>query len=344
VIALDAMGGDSGTSVNVDGAVAAVRHDGAEVVLVGDEAVLRGELERLGATDLAGISIRHAPEVIEMDEKPAHAVRRKKGSSMRVACDLVKAGEAAAALSAGNSGAMMAVALFVFGRIDGVMRPCIAAAFPSASSAGFSVLVDAGANIDCVPAHLFQFGVMGEIYLRDAYGIEHPCIGVVANGTEDSKGTDLTREALRMLRETDFNVLGHIEPSQTMNGEIDVIVADGFVGNIMLKTGEAAVRWFGEELVRALRGGSFMTRVGAALAKKALKAVAARADPREFGAAPLLGLKHPAFIAHGSSDAHTIRMAIQSARRHASQDISGHIEATLARYAPLLEAAPAKQA
>lgn len=340
------MGGDQGPPVNVEGAVAAVREDDEQVVLVGDEVALRAQLERLGAGSLEGrgISVRHAPEVVEMDEKPSQAVRRKKGSSMRVACDLVKAGEAAAAVSAGNSGAMMAVALFVFGRIDGVLRPCIATAFPSSARTGFSVLVDAGANTECDPTHLFQFGVMGAIYLEDAYRIDNPRLGVVANGTEDTKGTDLTRETVRMLRATELEVLGHIETSQMLSGAVEVAITDGFTGNVMLKTGEAVVRWFGETLVAALRGGDLKTRVGAALSKDAMKAVAKRLDPREFGAAPLLGLKHPAFIAHGSSDAHAIRMAMRSARRHVGRDISTHIEQALARYADLVEGPPAKQA
>jgi glycerol-3-phosphate acyltransferase PlsX len=346
IIALDAMGGDRGPSVNVEGALEAVRADAARVVLVGDEQVLRAELERLGAATLegAGITIRHAPEVIEMDEKPAQAVRKKKGSSMRVACDLVKAGEAAAAVSAGNSGAMMAVALFVFGRIDGVMRPCIATAYPSRATEGFGVLVDAGANTECDPAHLLQFGIMGAIYLADAYGLERPRVGVMANGTEDTKGTELTRETVRLLRETDFEVVGHVEGGMMLSGECHVVVTDGFTGNVMLKTGEAVARFVGEELVGAIRGGGFFTKLGGMLVKRAMKGVAGKLDPREFGAAPLLGLARPAFIAHGSSDAHAIRQAIEVARRHTRQDIAADIREALARYSPLLEAAPAKQA
>lgn len=342
-IALDAMGGDHGAPPNVEGALAAVREDGAKVILVGDEAVLRAELQRRGAASLldSSLFIRHAPEVVTMDEKPSQAVRKKKGSSMRVASDLVKNGEASAVVSAGNSGAMMAVALFVFGRLDGVVRPAIATAFPSPSKAGFSVLIDAGANTDCSPEHLFQFGLMGDAFLRAAFRNTSPSIGIMSNGTEDSKGTDLTRGALALLRKTDLNVVGHIEGNQILSGDIDVVVTDGFTGNVMLKTSEAVAHFVGSEIKKALMNANVFVKLASLVAKRTLKGVATKFDAREFGAAPLLGLAAPAFIAHGNSDAYAIRRSITAAQNHAAADMTGQIQELIQRWLHLIETPPA---
>lgn len=342
-IALDAMGGDHGAAPNVEGAIAAAREDGAKVILVGDEALLRHELERFGGTSLLDrdLFIRHAPEVVAMDEKPSQAVRRKKGSSMRVASDLVKNGEASAVVSAGNSGAMMAVALFVFGRIDGVVRPAIATAFPSPARAGFSVLIDAGANTDCSPEHLFQFGLMGEAFLRAAFNNPSPRVGVMANGTEDSKGTDLTRGAIHLLRQTDLNVAGHIEGNDVLSGEIDVVVTDGFTGNVMLKTAEAVAHFVGNEIKKALYGANFFVKLAGLVTKGTLKGVASKFDAREFGAAPLLGLAAPAFIAHGNSDAYTMRRAITAARDNAAAGMTQQIQDSVQRWLHVIETPPA---
>lgn len=336
-VALDAMGGDHGVGPNVEGAIQAVREDDARVILVGDESILAQELKRLGATSLLGsaLTVRHAPEVIEMDEKPAQAVRRKKGSSMRVACELVKANEACGAISAGNSGAMMAVGLFVFGRIKGVLRPCIAAAFPSRARSGFSVLVDAGANIDCTPEHLFQFGVMGAVYMEHAYGNSPPVVGVLSNGTEDSKGTELAREALRLVRQSDLRCVGFCEGNQVMFGEVDVVITDGFSGNVMLKTGEGVARFVMENLRAGFQNASPLVKLAGLVSKKMFRGLRKTMDHREFGAAPLLGLGAPAFIAHGSSDAYAIRKAIGAVRRHAQNDITQQIGQEIQRWKDL---------
>ncbi|MFZ9887871.1 MAG: phosphate acyltransferase PlsX [Myxococcota bacterium] len=348
-IALDAMGGDHGPGPNVEGALAAIRLDGTPVILVGDEALLRKEVEVQGGADLLNgmLSLRHAPEVVAMDEKPSQAVRRKRGSSMRVAADLVKSGEAAAVVSAGNSGAMMAVGLLVFGRIEGVLRPAIATAFPSPARPGFSMLIDAGANIECAPEHLFQFGLMGDAYLRAVVKHPSPNLGVMANGTEDSKGTDLTRGALALLRQTDLNVLGHIEGNQILNGNIDVVVTDGFTGNVLLKTSEAVAHYVGAEIKRAFVSGGPLVKLAGLVAKSALKKVATRLDAREAGAAPLLGLAAPAFIAHGHSDGLAIRRAIGVARTHADAELTRVIEDQIKRWAHLVHEpspVPSKQA
>ncbi len=340
-IALDAMGGDFGASVNVEGALAAVREDGARVILVGDEVVLKRELERAGASPLlssGALSLRHAPEVVEMDEKPAAAVRKKKSSSMRVACDLVKSGEASGALSAGNSGAMMAISLFVFGRIDGVQRPAIATMYPSTSKHGFSLLVDAGANIDCTPEHLLQWGILGAVYMRYAHALEStPVIGVMSNGEEDSKGTDLTRGALALLRKTDLPVHGYIEGRDLANAVVDVVVTDGFTGNVLLKTGEGLMKYVLTLIKDGYQNGSALEKLGYLLSKPMFERLRRKLDPREYGAAPLLGLAAPAFIAHGSSDAYAIRRAIGAVRQHAKRDVTHHLADAIAKWRPLID-------
>jgi phosphate acyltransferase len=341
-VALDAMGGDFGASVNVEGALAAVREDGARVVLVGDESLLKRELEKAGASPFLSsgkLSLRHAPEAVEMDEKPAAAVRKKKSSSMRVACDLVKAGEASGALSAGNSGAMMAIALFVFGRIDGVQRPAIATMFPSQASIGFSLLVDAGANTDCTSEHLLQWGILGATYLKHARGLEAlPTIGVVSNGEEDTKGTDLTRGALALLRRTDLPVHGYVEGRDVTSAIAPVIVTDGFTGNVMLKTGEGVLKFVLALIKQGYLDGRPLEKLGGMLSRPMFERLRKKIDPREFGAAPLLGLAAPAFIAHGASDAYAIRRGIAAVREHAAHDVTHHLAAAIAKWRPLLDA------
>lgn len=338
-IALDAMGGDIGPSVNVEGAVAAVREDGARVILVGDEHAVLAEIDKLKARPLieaGSLLVRHAPEVVLMDDKPAVAVRKKKQSSMRVTCDLVKNGEASAALSAGNSGAMMAMALFVFGRVDGVERPCIATPFPSLSPIGMSFLADAGANVDCTPNHLVQFGLMGAVYIEKAHGASNPPIALISNGSEDVKGTDLTRGAFALFEQAkgiDFK--GYVEGNHATDGTCALVVTDGFTGNVMLKTAEGAFRFLVDQIRAGYAQGSILEKVGGALSKPVFNRIKVRFDHREFGGAPLLGLNHPAFIAHGSSDGYTIRRALGTARKLASQNLSTHIAALIAENAHL---------
>jgi len=329
-IAVDAMGGDRAPSTNVEGAINAVKIDARSVILVGDEAILRKEVDRFGGTSLlgCGLDITHAPTRVQMDEKAAHAARTKKDSSMRIACELVKSGEAAAALSAGNSGAMMAIALLVHKRLRGVLRPCIATAFPARY--GPAILVDAGANVDCSPQMLLQFGVMGAIYMERAFEISQPALGVIANGSESSKGNELTRSALALFEETDLNFVGHVEPRDLLiSGRACVGVCDGFTGNIMLKTGESAFRLMGEMIRDSFEKNGALNKVAGFLSQKALSKVRKNLDPREYGAAPLLGLRKPAFIAHGSSDAYAIRQSIRAAHRFCAQDITGKLKAAL---------------
>ena len=241
-IAVDAMGSDAAPRVEVEGVVAAVRARGIDVVLVGDETRLRAELKSLGAEG-ARIAVRHAPDVITMHDAPSMAVKQKKKSSMRVCFDLVKAGEADAVVSAGNSGAMMACGLFVLGRLPGVERPAIVTTFPT--RAGECALLDMGANVDPKPAVLAQFGVLGAVYARLLHGKTRPKVGLLSNGSEEHKGTPLTREAHQILArvpagDADFSYVGYVEGRDIFEGQVDVVVTDGFTGNVLLKCVEGA--------------------------------------------------------------------------------------------------------
>lgn len=339
-VALDAMGGDVGVSVNVAGAVESVRLDGANVILVGDESLVRAELEArqgAGLLDNGRVVIRHAPEVVDMDEKPGVALRKKKQSSMRVTCDLVKSGEAGAALSAGNSGAMMAVALFVIGRIPGVMRPCIATVFPSRHPSGMSLLLDAGANVDCTPEHLVQFAIMADVYTRQQFGEESPSLGLIANGSEETKGTDLTRAAFRLLSQTDLNFVGYIESNCLSRGEPRIAVTDGFTGNIILKTAEGAQQFVTQQLKAGYVHGGILAKLGGLLSKPMFNALKEKFDPREYGAAPLLGLSAPAYIAHGKSDAFAIRRAVTLASQCSPDLLTKKISENISKWSSLLE-------
>lgn len=335
-VALDAMGGDHGARPNVEGAVAAARHEGASVIVVGDEAVLRAEFDRAGAGDLVQsgrLRLHHAPDVVAMDDKPALAARKKKESSMRLACDLVERGEACGALSAGNSGAMMAVSLLVFGRIDGVLRPAIGTMLPSATPWGLVHLVDAGANIECEPAHLAQWAVLGATYVSHTHNVPRPRVGIVSNGEEDSKGTELTRGALALLRQLPsslpLEVLGYVEGRDLNRGTVDVVVTDGFTGNVMLKTAEGVFKFVTAQIKDGFEQASIVEKIGGALSKPVFDRMKAKLDPREFGAAPLLGLARTAFIAHGSSDAYAIRRGIGAVRASAHFDVGGRMAAAI---------------
>jgi len=272
---------------------------------------------------------------VTMTDKPKDAVRKKRRSSMRVACDLVAAGQAAAAISVGNSGAMYATALFSIGRLPGVARPAIATLLPSLSSSGRALLLDAGANTDCEPLHLAQWGLLGSVYLEHSCGQARPAIGVLSNGEEDTKGTPLVREALALLRQTDLHVVGFCEGRDLNAGEVHVIVTDGFTGNIVLKTAEGVFSFMSAVIKRTFSEGSVVDRVGGLLSQPGWKRIRAELDPREFGAAPLLGLRQPVFIAHGKSDDVAVRAAIRAARRHLDVEITARLQEALAR-APAL--------
>lgn len=338
-IALDAMGGDHAPGVVVAGAVQAAREYGIEIVLVGPEERLRQEL---GRYDTAGLSlpIVHAPEVIEMSEHPAMAVRRKAGSSIVVGTRLVRDGEAAAFVSAGHSGACLAAATLILGRLPGIERPTLATIFPSRQ--GFFILTDAGANTDCKPEYLLQFAYMGAAYAETVYGIARPRVGLVSNGEEETKGDRLVQEAHALLRRAPgLNFVGNIEPKDMLAGAVDVAVADGFVGNLVMKSAEAAAEMINAMLRQELTR-SPATRIPAALLRPAFRRLKARMDYSEYGGAPLLGLRGLFIFAHGRSNARAIQNAVRVAHQAATQGTVEAIARSLARAGlPTQEMAPA---
>jgi phosphate acyltransferase len=324
-IAVDAMGGDHGPAVVVEGAVAAVREFGASVILVGDRDAVEGEVRRLGATSL-GIEIRHASEVVGMAESPSLALRRKRDSSLRVSAELVRDGKASAFVSAGNTGAALAISMFVIGVLRGIDRPAIAAVLPSLR--GFTVLIDAGANVTPKAWHLFQFAIMGHVYARDILGLDRPRVGLLSVGEEEGKGNDLTRETYDLLKESQLNFIGNIEGRDVYNGSCDVIVTDGFTGNVALKISESLADMVGamikEELTRDLR-----SKMGAALAVPAFGRFRKRVDYTEMGGAPLLGIDGAAIICHGASPVKAIKNAVRVAAEWAKAGLNEHIKAAL---------------
>ena len=315
-VAVDAMGGDHAPDCNIEGAVHAIDRFGLNVILVGDEDTIRSRLKALNLEsrlDGKQLRLRHAPEVVAMDEKPATAVRKKKQSSMRIACELVKTGEAQSVLSAGNSGAMMAVALFVFGRIDGVLRPAIGAVVPTLNQWRTGILVDAGANTDCEPHYLTQFALMGHAYLKSVFQIPSPRVGVLSNGEEESKGNALTQQTLALLKDSELNVVGYCEGGDLFKGEVDVSVCDGFTGNVALKAAEGSAKMVMGHIKQGYAETGWLAKLGGLLSKPAFRHALDKVDPRKVGAAPLLGVNHAAFIAHGNSDDVAIAYSLQKA-------------------------------
>lgn len=321
-VALDAMGGDQGPAVNVEGAVTAARELGLSVLLVGNEEELVQRLQRHSTNGL-GLVICHAPEAVGMHESPSAAVRKKKQSSIRVGLELVKRGEADAFISAGNTGAVMATAMITLGPLPGVERPAIALIVPTLR--GHSILLDVGANADCKARHLLQFAIMGDIYARQVMGKKSPTVGLLSIGEEESKGNELTREAFKALEEEPFlNFTGNIEGREVFSGTADVIVCDGFTGNIALKISESAAEFFTVLLKEELAKG-FVGRVGAILARGAFQRFKKRVDYTEYGGAPLLGVRGVCIISHGRSTAKAIKNAIRVAAECVENRVIEHI-------------------
>jgi len=310
-IALDAMGGDYAPAVTVQGALEAVaEYKELLVILVGDETELRNELKGKDYPP-SSINIRHASQVVGMGESPVSALRHKKDSSVRIAIEMVKSGEADAMVSAGNSGVVMATALFILGKIKGIDRPAISAVMPTLK--GLFVLIDAGANVDCKASHLLQFAVMGKIYARNIFNIDNPKVGLLGIGEEDAKGNELTREAFKLLKNADINFIGNIEGKDIFTGLADVVVCDGFVGNIALKISEGLAEAIVKMLKREVSERA-MGRMGYIFLKDALKGFKKRTDYSEYGGAPLLGISKPCIISHGRSTAKAIKNAIKTAK------------------------------
>jgi phosphate acyltransferase len=328
VIALDAMGSDRRPRPEIEGAIQAVRHHNVRVLLVGPEAALRAELGRhLSATGLP-IEIVHASEVISMEDKAVQAVRSKKDSSIRVGLRLVRDGRAVGFVTAGNTGAAMATAKMVLGGIPGVDRPALVAVFPTAPGAP-ATLLDVGANVDCKPHNLEQFAVMGETYFRSMFGTPRPRVGLLSIGEEETKGNELTREAFQLLKQLPLNFVGNVEGRDLYNGEVDVIVADGFVGNVALKVSEGVANLVRSTLKESLKA-TITRQVGYLLSRSAFADFKKRLDHTEYGGAALLGVKGVCFITHGSSNANAIKNAIRVAAEFAERGINQKIEEELA--------------
>jgi len=304
-VAVDAMGGDHAPREVVAGAVQAARDLGVEVILVGPTGVLTEELRALGAAGAA--RIEEAPEVIDMAEAPAMALRRKRRASIPVAIELVHRGDADAMVSAGNTGAAMAAALFGLGRVEGIDRPAVAAVLPTLG--GRTIMLDVGANVDCRPKHLLQFAVMGSVYAARVLGVPEPRVGVLSNGAEDTKGNDVVVRAAELLRGSGLRFIGNVEGREFWDGVADVVVCDGFVGNVVLKFGEGLALGIFSLLRDELRRG-FLSRLGVALVRSRLRTVGRRMDYTEYGGAPLLGVNGVCIIQHGSSKAKAIRNAV----------------------------------
>jgi len=335
VIALDAMGSDKAPRPEIEGAIQAARQFGIRVLLVGQEPVVRAELNRNRWASSLPIEIVHASEVITMDDK-VEAVRAKRDSSIRVGVRLVREGKAAEFVTAGNTGAAMAAAKTTLGTIPGVDRPALAAIFPTALGTG-AMLLDVGANVDCKPNNLEEFAVMGEIYFRSIFGTRRPKVGLLSIGEEEGKGNELTRESFHLLKQLPIDFVGNVEGRDLYNGEVDVIVTDGFVGNVALKTSEGVVNLVRATLKEALK--STITRqVGALLSRSAFADFKKRLDHTEYGGAPLLGLKGVCIITHGSSNANAIKNALRVAAEFAESGVNEKIEKGLA---PIRSAAQA---
>jgi len=328
VIALDAMGSDRRPKPEIEGAIQAARHYDVRVLLVGPEDALGAELQRYPAAIGLPIEIVHASEVISMDDKAVQAVRSKRDSSMRVGLRLVREHRAQGFVTAGNTGAAMATAKMVLGAIPGVDRPALAAVFPTALGTAASLL-DVGANVDCKPHNLEQFAVMGEIYFRTMFGTHNPRVGLLSIGEEESKGNDLTREAFRLLKQLPLNFVGNVEGRDLYNGHVDVIVADGFVGNVALKISEGVANLVRTTLKESLKA-TITRQVGYLLSRSAFADFKKRLDHTEYGGAPLLGVKGVCFITHGSSNANAIKNAIRVAAEFAQSGINEKIEKELA--------------
>ena len=336
-IALDAMGGDHGPAVTVPAALTALQqHPGLKLILVGDEATLHAALAQEGEYPAERLTVHHASQQVAMDELPSQALRAKRDSSMRVAINLVKEGRAAACVSAGNTGALMAISRFVLKTLPGVERPAIITTLPTMK--GHTHMLDLGANVDSSAEHLFQFAVMGSVLTSAVDNLPSPTVGLLNIGEEEIKGNERVKEAARMLTESDINYVGFVEGDDIYKGTVDVVVCDGFVGNVALKTSEGVARmitrFMKEEFTRTP-----MTRLAGLLARPVLRALRQRIDPRRYNGASLIGLQGIVIKSHGSADRLSLAQAIREAKVEVEKDVLQRIGCQLE--ALLLERAPA---
>jgi glycerol-3-phosphate acyltransferase PlsX len=311
-IVLDAMGSDNHPAADIAGAVMAAREWGDEIIIVGQEDVVRREL---ASHDTSGLKLQvvHASQVIEMDDKPTEAARAKRDSSMHVGMNLVRDGQADAFVTAGNTGGVLTVAtLYTLRRIPGVQRPAVTGIFPL--PAGEVVVLDVGANADCKPEYLLQFGVMGSVYARAVLERANPRVALLSNGEEPYKGSALVKEAYTLLEQSGLNFMGNLEPKEVVFSQADVVVTDGFVGNVFMKTLEATAKMLLGAIGDEIKSGA-VTKLGGLLAKPAFKRVIKQLDPGKVGGLPLLGVNGVVVKAHGRSDARAIKNAIGQARK-----------------------------
>lgn len=325
------MGGDNAPGIEVEGAVQACREFNIPVTLVGDHDCLTAELARHNTAGL-DIDIFHASEVVGMHDSASDAVRKKRNSSVRLAFDLVKDGRACAAVSAGNSGATMAAGMFVLKRISGIERPAIAQVFPTLK--GQTLVLDVGGNVDCKPIHLAQFAIMGEVYARYAMGIPNPSVGLLSNGEEDSKGNELTRESNALLRSTSLNYAGYVEGRDIFKGSVDVVVCDGFVGNVVLKLSEGLADAAGKMLKQEILK-SWISKLGYLFVRGAFSRFKKIVDYAEYGGAPLLGINGVGMICHGGSNVKAIKNAIRFAHEYARSGVTEHVSEKLSENAAI---------
>ena len=326
-VAVDAMGGDFAPRVLVDGALAAARHFDLGVALVGRRDAIDAELQRHPDRDRDRVRVIDAADVVSMDEAPSAALRRKPNASIRVAAEMVARGDAAALFSAGHTGATVMAAHAAFGMLAGVDRPALAATVPTPDRP--AILLDVGASVECRPQHLLQFAVMGDVYARVALGLDRPRIGLLSIGEEASKGNELTRDAHRLLRASPLAFTGNVEARDVYTGHADVIVCDGFTGNVVLKVSEGLVDVV-ERLLTDELSSTITRRVGSLIARRALRHFRRRVDYSEYGGAPLLGVAGVAIVGHGRSSAKAVRNAVVMAYRFASQRVIERIAREIA--------------
>lgn len=331
-VALDAMGGDFAPAETVAGAVQAAGEYNMGVTLVGPEPLIKAELAKHDVTGL-DLDIVHTDEVIGMDEHPAEAVRSKRRNSITLCHELVRDGKAIGAVSAGNSGAVMAAAMFTYRRIKGIDRPAFGGVLPAAGGRQVMVL-DMGANTDCKPQWLLQFALMGSAYMAAIFGQANPRVGLLSNGEEETKGDQLTQEAHQLIKAaaaaTGLNFIGNVEGRDINAGQVDVVVCDGFVGNVVLKSAEGLSKMLLDTIKRELTAGP-ITTIGAALAKPAFDRVRKQLDYQEYGGVPILGVNGVSIISHGSSKAKAVKNAIRVARQAAEANLPATIAATVAK-------------
>ncbi len=326
-ILIDVMGGDNAPQAPIGAAVKAANELDVHMVLVGDTEIIEKELKNYKYPK-ENISIVHAPDVISNYDEPTKAVRQKKNASVVVAAQMLKKGEGDAMLSMGSTGALLTAGLLIVGRIKGVLRPALATLLPTAQ--GPKLLLDAGANTNCRPGNLAQFGIMGNVYMHNIYDIDSPTVGLISNGEEEGKGDDLTKKTYPIMKEAPFNFVGNIEGRDIMLGNCDVMVCDGFVGNVVLKTVEGMGKMISNK-VKGIFKKNLITKIGALFVMGGIKDFRKAMDYREYGGAPLLGCKRPVIKGHGSSDVKAAFNAIRQAKLFVATNVIEDIEENLAK-------------